>query len=658
MADASARIALDPASRHAAVLTGGTCLVPLLLQLPPAIGAALAATAIAVATLAWRRPVPQIVRVLLAFAAIAAVLSLSGFRLGRDTGAALLAAMIAIKPAETFALRDARSLVGFGLFAPFATFLLDQGPLALGLGLGAVLLALATLHRLADVESGDVASPSLGRRNAVSVGRLVLLGLPLALAAFWLFPRLGTPLWGVPDRALARPGLSEEMRPGEWLDLLNDDSPALRVEFEGAAPPMPAMYWRGPVLWYFDGAMWTAPRSVRSRPPAPVDPVPAPRWRYTVAIEPTDRRQLVALDVPLFAPAGASMAVDRVVHASRPLSSLTRWRFESAPLEAFQPELPRDLRVLALQLPEGFNPRTLALGRQWRREAGADDSAIVQRALAWIRAEFAYTLDAPPVGDRASIDAFLFGYQAGYCEHFSSSFVVLMRAAGVPARVVTGYAGGYRNPIGGYWIVRHSDAHAWAEVWLPDRGWTRVDPTAAVAPERIYDTLADRAPTSTGLFDGFGSDAPLRDVGDFLRRGWNDFVLGFDAQRQDRMLQSLGIDRLGAARLATLFAGACTIALMVLLWFSARGPREVDPLLRAWHRIGTRYARLGLDRAAHEPAGEWAVRVARARPDLAAALLALTHRFTEARYAPGHTAEARASLVRDLRAHRPPRRSR
>lgn len=658
MADARARAALDPASRHAAVLTGGVCLAPLLLHLPPAISAALAATAVAVAALAWRRPVPQIVRVLLAFAVIAAVLSMSGFRLGRDTGAALLAAMIAIKPAETFALRDARSLVGFGLFAPFATFLLDQGPLALGLGLAAVLLALATLQRLADVESGDTPTSLLSRRSAISVGRLVLLGLPLALAAFWLFPRLGAPLWGVPDRALARPGLSDEMRPGEWLDLLNDDSPALRVEFEGAVPPMPAMYWRGPVLWQFDGAVWTAPRGLRFRAPAAVAPVAAPRWRYTVAIEPTDRREIVALDVPLAAPAGATMAVDRVAHAARPLSSLTRWRFESAPAEQFQPDLPRDLRALALQLPPGFNPRTLALGRQWRREAGSDDAAIVQRALAWIRADFAYTLDAPLVDDRTSIDAFLFGYRAGYCEHFSSSFVVLMRAAGIPSRVVTGYVGGYRNPIGGYWIVRRSDAHAWAEVWLPDRGWMRVDPTAAVAPERIYDTLADRATVDQGLFDGFGSDAPLRDVGDWLRRGWNDFVLGFDAQRQDRMLQSIGIERLGAARLGALFAGACALALLVMLWFSARGPRETDVLLRAWHRLGARYARLGFERAPHEPVNDWAQRVARARPDLADALLALTRRFTRARYAPGHTADERAALVRDLRAHRPPRRSR
>jgi transglutaminase-like putative cysteine protease len=651
-------VTLDAASRHAAVLTAAVCLLPLLLALPPAIGATIAATAFAVGALAWRRPVPPVVRALLAFAVIATVLSLAGFRVGRDTGAALLAAMIAIKPAETFALRDARSLVGFALFAPFATFLLDQGPLTLVLGLLAALLALGTLQRLADVESGDVPKRMPAWRRIASTGRLVALGLPLALAAFWLFPRLGSPLWGVPDRALARPGLSDEMRPGDWLDLLSDDSVALRVQFFGPAPPTSQMYWRGPVLWDFDGTTWTAPRFLRRLPPAPVDPVPAPRWDYRLEVEPTDRRMLVALDVPLTAPLGTSMTLDRTLFAPRPLSGLTRWRLRSAPAWQFQSNLPAHLRQRALALPGGFNPRTLALGRQWRAEAGRDDAAIVQRALTWIRAEFAYTLSPPPAGWGA-IDDFLFGYQAGYCEHFSSAFVVLMRSAGIPARVVTGYAGGYRNPIGDYWLVRRSDAHAWAEVWLPGRGWTRVDPTAAVAPERIYDTLADRAPGAGGLFGDLAPITPLHHMGDWLRRGWNDFVLGFDAQRQDRMLQSLGIERLGAARLGLMFALACALGLLVMLWFSARSPREADPVLRAWRRLDARYAALGLSRGPHEPAHDWARRVAHARPDLAAPLAALTLRFTDWRYARREPADDdAAALIRDLRAHRPTRRGR
>ncbi|MFT4249310.1 MAG: transglutaminase-like domain-containing protein [Pseudomonas sp.] len=185
-----------------------------------------------------------------------------------------------------------------------------------------------------------------------------------------------------------------------------------------------------------------------------------------------------------------------------------------------------------MRLPPGFNPRTLTLARQWRQQAGSDDAAVVQRMLAWIRTEFAYTLDTPLPG-HDSVDEFLFQQKAGFCEHFSSAFVVAMRAAGIPARVVTGYAGGVRNPLGGYWIVRRMDAHAhaWAEVWLAGRGWVRVDPTAAVAPERIYDTLEDRLGQGQGAGDA-ATEWRVGDVGDWLRREWNELVLSFDAQRQ------------------------------------------------------------------------------------------------------------------------------
>jgi hypothetical protein len=317
----------------------------------------------------------------------------------------------------------------------------------------------------------------------------------------------------------------------------------------------------------------------------------------------------------------------------------------SAPL-TFEPQLKVLLRQSALRLPDGYNPRTLALARQWRSEAGSNDAAIVQRALRWIRTDFAYTLDTPLLG-RHSVDEFLFDQQAGFCEHFSSSFVVLMRASGIPARVVTGYVGGDRNPFGDYWVVRRMDAHAWAEVWLQGRGWVRVDPTAAVAPERIYDTLDDRA------LGGPAGLRPIWDAGDWMRRGWNDLVLGFDAARQERMLQSFGIARLGTGDLALMFALLAMLALGWMAWLIAHSERERDPLLRAWHRLGARYARYGLQREPYEPAYAWAERVARQRPQNAIALQALTRRFTESRYAVADGRQQRRDLLRALRAHRP-----
>lgn len=635
---------LDAVPRAHALLAAALALLPLLLQLPSTLAMTTGAIALFVAAASWRRPLPAWLRLLLAVAMLTGVFWVMGARMGRDTGCALLAAMLAIKPAETSTLRDARSLVGFALFAPFAAFLLDQGPASMLLGLLAALAALFCLQQLADAEAGLPARvPTL--RQFGGTARLVALGLPLLLAAFWLFPRIGTPLWGVPDRALARPGLSDRMTPGDWIDFLADDSPALRVQFFGAVPPMQELYWRGPVLLNFDGRTWTQPQWMRGLPPAPVVSA-APRWDYEIELEPTDRRQLVALDLPLAAPADAALGYDYGLYAPRPLGSVSRWRMRSASPAQFEPQLKHTLRQAALQLPDGFNPRTLALARQWRREAGGDDAAIVQRALAWIRAEFVYTLDSPLTG-RDAIDDFLFQRKSGYCENFSSAFVVLMRGAGIPARVVTGYVGGYRNAYGGYWVVRRMDAHAWTEVWLPQRGWVRVDPTAAVAPERVYDTLEDRLAVGGGALGGINA---LWDFGDWMRRGWNDWVLGFDAARQQRLLRPLGLGDLDPRELGLLFGLCAVLALGGMLAWLARGQRETDPLLRAWHALGRRYSRLGLGREPHEPALAWAERVTRNYPPAAQSLWPLSHRFANSRYA---DAAGDTALARDLRRHRP-----
>jgi transglutaminase-like putative cysteine protease len=644
---------LDRASRHWALLAAVACVLPLLLQLPASLAWPIAAAGAATTLLAWRNPMPGALRLLLTLLVVGAVLGISGARFGRDTGCALLAALLAIKPSETSRLRDARSLIGFALFAPFATFLLDQGPLSLALGLAAAVGALAALQRLADLESGDARFNIPLRSRLRSVLHLVLIGLPMVLAAFWLFPRLPSPMWGVPERAMARPGLSDTMRPNDWLDMMVDDTPALRVRFFGAVPPPEQRYWRGPALWHFDGEVWTQPSWMRGLPTPETQPTPR-RWDYELEMEPTDREQLVALDLPLSAPPGSKLTGDYSLRAERPLTSLTRWRLQSAAPVRHEPKLSLVLRQMALDLPRGFNPRSLALARQWRREAGSDDAAVVRRALQWIKDEFAYTLDTPPWG-RNAVDEFLFDTKAGFCQHFSSSFVVLMRGAGIPARVVTGYAGGYRNPIGDYWVVLRSDAHAWAEVWLEDRGWIRVDPTAAIAPERIYDTLADRAPGAEGLFGGLGE--PTWNVRDWLRRNWNDLLLGFDANRQAQLLKPWGIDRLGGQQLAMLFSLASILALLWMVWLSARGQRESDPVLRAWRQLSARYRRFGLAREPYETATDWADRIVRARPDLALGLRELSHRFAIWRYAPhqpGNRTDPEAKvLIRALRNHRP-----
>ena len=647
---------MDVRSRGLVLLATALCLLPLLLQLPGSLGIGFGIAALAIIALSWRHQVHSVFRILLGVCGILAVVAVAP-GIGRDTACAVLAAMLALKPAETFSLRDGRSLIGFALFAPFATFLLDQGPLSLILSLAAVVLALLALQQLARDQAGI--QPPTGARwwsSSIGVLRLLALGLPLALAAFWLFPRLPSPMWGLPDRVVARPGLSDTMSPGGFLDLLNDDSPAARVQFFGATPRPEQMYWRGPVFWDFDGSTWHRIPKLQQFPPAEVRTGPT-KWDYQIELEATDRDQLIALDVPTGVPSTVGISRDSSVYASNALNNVTRWRMQSAVPLALEPDLLDVLRERALALPRGFNPRTLALGRAWRQEAGSDaqgrsDMAIATRALTWINREFAYTLNVPLAG-RNEIDDFLFDRKEGYCEHFSSSFVVLMRAAGIPARVVAGYAGGYRNPIGDYWLIPNSRAHAWAEIWVPDRGWVRIDPTAAVAPERVYDTLADRQPGRIGNFSGL---VPMFNAGDWMRRGWNDFVLGYNAQRQQSLLNPFGMDGLGTRGLILIFTLIAGLALAWMAWLIARGERERDPLLRAWRRLGARYVRIGQGRFSHEPAQAWAERAGADVPKAGQTLRSLSQRFSNARYADRGKSGASVqlgALLQDIETHRP-----
>jgi len=626
------------------------CLLPLLLQLPP--GLALGLGVVAGIGILVTRPWPMIVRLVLLMVLVAYVLASHGLHLGRDTGCALLAALLALKPFETHRLRDARSLLGFSLFAPFAAFLQDQGPLSLLLALPAVGLLLVALAVLAEQRPG-APTPRVDRRRMGRIGLAVAMALPLALAGFWLFPRLATPLWGLPENALGRSGLGDQMTPDEWVELFADDTPALRVSFDGPEPSRQDMYWRGQVLWQFDGRGWSrgAEGLVGGAPALASAAAPI---RYQVSLEPTDRRYLVTLDLPLESPRHGELRRDLTVLADEPVSRLLQYTGVSSPDARHTGELPEEELRSALLLPAGFNPRTRELAARWREEAAGDDVAIVRRALAWIGDEFSYSLSVPPTG-RNSVDDFLFETRVGFCQHYSSAFANLMRAAGIPTRVVLGYAGGYRNRYGNYWVVRRMDAHAWNEVWLEGRGWIRVDPTAAVAPERILDTVEDLARSEALLPAAMGFIAPLRELGDWARRGWNDMVLGFNAARQASLLRPLGIDNASGTQLVLAFAVGAGLALALTLWVLLRGrPPRRDPVLSAWLAFTRRLRRAGLAKAPSEPPLSFASRAAAALPGHASLLESLSRRYADWRYAGAPmSAQDKARLVADLRAYRP-----
>lgn len=649
-----AEIRLPGNVRNACLLAAALAALPLLRLTPLWLAALLVATGAIAALTGRTRPWPMLLRLLLTVALSALVVIASDFRFGRDTACALLLAMLALKVAEARSLRDARSLAGFALFATFAAFLQDQGPITLVLALPALAFTLDAFAQLAAAQadsSGDTADHRPWQSRLRSAGGRLALALPLALAGFWLFPRMGTPIWGVPENAVSKTGISGRMSPGDWLDVLSDDSPAFRVRFDGDEPPRQQLYWRGPVLWNFDGRTWLPERRLRSADPAQLIPGDQ-RYRYELTMEPTEKRFLFALDWPLQAPDNGHMAADLSPYANEPLRSLSRYTLSASSNAQVEPELPGYHRRLALALPPGFNPRTRALAAQWRRE-GATDTAMIQRALAWIGRDFSYDLAAPPLG-RNSVDEFLYDTRVGFCEHFSSSFVFLMRAAGIPARVVTGYVGGYRNPVGEYWVIQQSDAHAWAEVWLAQRGWVRVDPTAAVDPARVFERYGSRS--DLGSFGG--ALAPMLNVSDWLRRGWNDLVLSYDAARQQLLLRALGVrPEQSWQGLAVFVVVALLMLALTLLWLARRQTPPVPPVLRAWRRLVLRFERAGLAHARHEPALHYGERAARQWPVIGTRIRSLSQRFANWRYAERTLEpEEMNALARDLDRMRPPNR--
>jgi transglutaminase-like putative cysteine protease len=642
---------LERATRRWCLAAAGACALPMLALVPGWLALALGA----MFALAWfsEKPWPAAWRLLLTLLVAGLVLSAFQFRIGRDTSCAGLLAMLMLKPFETHTRRDAQSLLGFSLFAPFAAFLQDQGPVTLGLSLPAVALSLVAWSQLAQGRSARL-GPELRR-----AGIAVAMALPLTLAGFWLFPRLATPLWGLPENSVSRMGLGDRMTPNEWLDALVDDAPALRARFIGRTPAREQMYWRGPVLMHFDGEAWTRDLGAGAMP-APELRAEGQRIRYEVEFEPSERRDLVMLDLPLGAPDGAVLNGELTAARPEPINSLLRYAGESSPAARYTGALGRWERRAALALPSGRDPRTIALARAWAAQ-DPDPGALTRRFMAWLRKDFKYTISAPPVGIDAT-DDFLFNTRQGFCQHFSSAYAVFMRAAGVPTRVVTGYVGGHYNKYGSYWLLKQKDAHAWDEIWLDGRGWVRVDPTAAIAPENILDTLDDlQARQRAGLAGPVDAVlGPMFDGGDFLRREWNSLVLGFNALRQQSLLKPIGIDQAEAWQLVAAFGIGSAMALCLTLWILLRQHRDRShPLLRSWRQLTRRLARAGWPKRREEPPLAYARRVAALLPGNGIALLSVSQRYSDWRYAGASlTDEQQAELARQLRGFRIQSRSR
>ncbi len=559
---------------------------------------------------------------------------------GRTSGVMLLVLFSGLKLLETRTQRDAALASFLGYFLIITNLLYTQS-------IPTALLMAFTLFVLTTTLIGFAAPQRPVRANARTSALLLAHAAPLALVLFLLFPRVQGPLWGLPQDAYAgMSGLSDSMSPGNLSRLALSDATAFRAEFVGEHPPHRLLYWRGPVLWDFDGRSWRAGPSVLARFTPPQGGTE--RFKYSVVLEPHNQTWLFALESAATVPNEGRFSIDGQVVTLVPVRARMRYELESIADPEPRPEEHASLLRRALRLPQGYNPQARALATQWR-DAAASDAEIVNRAVAFLRAgRYQYTLEPPLLGEN-SVDDFLFRTKEGFCEHFASAFAFLMRAAGVPARVVLGYQGGDFNPVDGILTVRQADAHAWTEVFLNGRGWVRVDPTVVAAPVRLESGLARSVPDANALPFLSRTEFPLllgmRYRWDALAHAWNIWVLGYNPARQRELLSFVGMPDADWRMLtATLFTILGVMTALLLAWSFRRFVRP-DPVQLAWRAFCRKLASRGLERAPHEGPRDYSERAARALPAARRAILRIGALYIRLRYG----ADASAARVAELR---------
>lgn len=520
--------------------------------------------------------------------------------LGRDAGVTLIVVLFVLKTLELRARRDAFVVFFLGFFTMLTNFFFSQSLLVAAsmlLGLLGLLTALVNSHMPAG-------RPSLWQAGRIA-GQMTLVGAPVMLLLFMLFPRF-SPLWGTPnENPQARTGLSSRMEVGSIANLALDDSVALRVRFEGTVPTQSSLYFRGPVLSTFDGREWrplVSSFAPRFRPATDLQ-VSGEPVRYQVTLEPHQRPWLLVLDAAIDKPVlpefNPGMNAELEWMANSPILEAVRYSAISYPQFRHGP-----LNLVAglqdyLNLPRGFNPRTLQLATEIRQQAPqANAPELIQRVLDQLRTGgYTYTLE-PGIFGQHSADEFWFDRKEGFCEHIASSFVILMRALGIPARIVTGYQGGEMNGIDNFWVVRQSDAHAWSEVWIAGQGWQRVDPTAMVSPGRIGSLQRLQQPRGA-IASAFETVSPgllrnLRTAWEAVNNSWNQWVINYTQGKQLKLLKDLGFESPSWEDLGKLLIAALVLASLGGALWALWEKRQHDPWLRLLHIVIKRLQRAGM----------------------------------------------------------------
>ncbi|MEZ5470392.1 MAG: DUF3488 and transglutaminase-like domain-containing protein [Marinicella sp.] len=494
-----------------------------------------------------------------------------GFGLSREISVTILITMTVLKLLETYTLRDALLVVMLCYFVTMTRFLYSQDLLLILYLIGS---AFVTTHALSVLNFEKTKNWFDFKQLRYTAGSLAL-AIPFAVLFFLVFPRLGAPIWGSPDIfGEGKTGISDTMSPGSIVELFMDDSPAFRVTFKNnQLPPNNKLYWRGPVLWNFDGTTWSRKKHWSFRNKI-TEKNQSEHYQYQIELEGTGQNYLFGLDYVTDPPAGTFLLPDSILYSTTKINQLRHYDLSSLIVDRFYQPLSQQDTALLLAYPQNLNPKTQQIIKSWLAQE-TDKHKIIDKVLAMFNQdEFYYSYTPPPLSGDV-IDQFIFDSKKGFCEHYASSFTVMMRMAGIPARVVTGYQGGVNN--GEYLLVKQSDAHAWSEVYIANGDeagyWLRVDPTSMVAPERVERGSRQIMDIKRSFID-YDWLRNLKESMDKYRYQWNQWVRNFNVSKQQALFEAFGIEHRDGKSLALIMTGILLItgllSLIPIWWLNRK----------------------------------------------------------------------------------------
>ncbi len=612
----------------------------------------------------WTLPNTVIMKTVTALLFAAAMTTHEGFTI--EAFVALLALMVSLKLLEISSSRDRMITV------ILCYFLIVSG-LFFGDTIGATLYKLLCILVTTAVLI-HVNKPERGLRAPLKLSCVLMAqAIPLMLIMFLVFPRIQGGIWGRTHINLARTGFADKITFGNIAELAQNKEPAFRVEFEGNIPKQNLLYWRGAVLWSFDGETWSRGLDRRGRPVAEIEA--SQSIAYTITLEPHNEHWLITLDLPAQVDLQRTHRLhDFTVYRWRPITSRVIYRGVSF-TDAVVPWQKR-YKKQALQLPDQVNPRSRALAEALKEET-ATDAEYIERVLSYFKEQpFTYTLKPPPLvspgaltgaQNKNLVDAFLFESRKGFCGHFAGSFAFLMRAAGLPSRVVVGYQGGERNQYGEHLVVRQSDAHAWCEVWLEDKGWVRVDPTGVVAPGRLTANMENSLPP--GETAGFLSLRKFGVLGhwfsnagsmmDLINVRWNRWVMGYSINEQTGLFASVGLDLEHVPLWSNIVLFVLVVFVLVIILaalFIYRQPGSGrDNIALSWDNFCEKMARTGVSRYPGQGPMDYLQHISRQRPDLSDRAKEIISLYVQLRYSDNTDLEKIESLRAKVRHFSPGR---